>query len=46
MAYLVEDFSVEVTMDNPNITDQLTEKVELRVEDIIGSSAFPVGRVG
>ena len=35
MAYLVEDFSVEVTMDNPNITDQLTEKVELRVEDII-----------
>lgn len=33
MAYLIEDFSVEVTMDNPNVNDQLTEKVELKVED-------------
>lgn len=33
MAYLVEDFSVEVPLADPNITDQLTEKVDLKVED-------------
>ncbi|MBQ7424243.1 MAG: hypothetical protein IJV19_05835 [Prevotella sp.] len=35
MPHLVEDFSVEVPVADPNITDQFTEKIELRVEDII-----------
>lgn len=30
MTHFVEDFSVEVPVTNPNITDQYTEKVDLK----------------
>lgn len=32
MPYLVEDFSIEVPVTNPNITDEYTETVDLKVE--------------
>ena len=32
MTHLVEDFSVEVPVTNPNITDQYTENVDLKIE--------------
>lgn len=37
MVLLVEDFSVEVPVINPNLTDQYTEKVDLKVEDFTPS---------
>ncbi len=35
MAYIVEDFSIEVPVTNPSITDEYTEDVELKVESWI-----------
>ena len=32
MPHLVEDFSIEVPVTDPNITEQYTEKVDLKVE--------------
>jgi len=32
MTHLVEDFSVEVPVTNPNITDEYTDNVDLKVE--------------
>ena len=33
MIHLVEDFSIEVPVTDPNITEQYTEKVDLKVEE-------------
>lgn len=33
MIHLVEDFSIEVPLTDPNITEQYTEKVDLKVEE-------------
>lgn len=32
MAYIVEDFSIEVPVTNPSITDEHTENVALKIE--------------
>ena len=32
MTYLIEDFSIEVPVTDPNVTEQYTEIVDLKVE--------------
>ena len=33
MIHLIEDFSIEVPVTDPNITEQYTEKIDLKVEE-------------